>query len=87
MSHFSFPSVVVGVSKTDRQAGSSRMEIKKGCVYLVHKPGFFSKVSHLEGKRVTALTNGAPGFFQNSVVDVRTEDGELIENVDINDLA
>lgn len=63
------------------------MEIKAGCVYLVHKPGFFSKVSHLAGKRVTALTDGGSGLFQNGVVDVRTEDGELIENVDINDLA
>lgn len=62
------------------------MEIKAGSVYLIYKPGFFSKVSHFDGKRVTALTNGGSGLFQNGVVDVRTEDGELIENVDINDL-
>ena len=62
------------------------MDIKAGSVYLVYKPGFFSKVSHLDGKRVTALSAGGSGMFQNGVVDVRTEDGELIENVDINDL-
>jgi len=63
------------------------MEIRAGSVYVVRKPGFFSKVSHLDGKRVTALTDGGSGLFQNGVVDVRTEDGELIENVDINELA
>lgn len=61
-------------------------EIRQGKQYVVPDGGW--KHSHLSGKRVTALGDAGPGFFQNSYVDVRCHCcQETFENVDYSRLS
>lgn len=63
-------------------------EVQASSSYVVGKVGMFSKLSGHEGEVVVALGDASTSFFSssNGVVDVRTEDGELIEDVDITQL-
>lgn len=63
-------------------------EVKAGSSYVVGKVGMFSKLSGHEGEVVVALGDASTSFWSSSggVVDVRTEDGDLIEDVDITQL-
>lgn len=63
-------------------------EVQAGSSYVVGKVGMFSRLSGHVGKVVVALGDASTSFFSssNGVVDVRTEDGELIKDVDITQL-
>jgi len=61
-------------------------EVKAGSSYVVGRVGMFSKLSGHEGEVVVALGDASTSFFSSGRVDVRTEDGDLIEDVDITEL-
>ena len=64
--------------------------VEPGERYIVLQDvGVDSKLYEFRGKFVVTLGKAGKGFFDltQGQVDVRTEDGEVIENVDITELA